>query len=91
MARVYRFFFSQYTVITHPNPTRPLFTSAPPLCHLLQNLCAVDPALGHIILPFLLRALDPAAVNQPHQAPIAILTASVVFKPLLYPRPVILG
>ena len=56
----------------------------------LKNLCAVDPALGHIILPFLLRALDPAAVNQPHQAPIAILTASVVFKPLLYPRPVIL-
>ena len=37
-----------------------------------------------------MRALDPAAVNQPHQAPIAILTASVVFKPLLYPRPVIL-
>ena len=56
----------------------------------LKNLCAVDPALGHIVMPFLLRALDPSAVNQTHQAPIAMHTISVVFKPLLYPRPVML-
>jgi hypothetical protein len=34
--------------------------------------------------------LDPSAVNQTHQAPLAMHTASVVFKPLLFPRPVVL-
>ena len=41
-------------------------------------------------MPFLLLALDPSAVNQTHQAPLAMHTASVVFKPLLFPRPVVL-
>lgn len=55
-----------------------------------QNLCAVDPSLGHIVMPFLLDALDPSAVNQTHQAPVALHAISAVFKPLLYPSPTIL-
>ena len=53
-------------------------------------MCAVDPSLGHIVMPFLLDALDPSAVNQTHQAPVALHAISAVFKPLLYPSPTIL-
>ena len=41
-------------------------------------------------MPFLLDALDPSAVNQTHQAPVALHAISAVFKPLLYPSPTIL-
>lgn len=41
-------------------------------------------------MPFLLGALDPSAVNQTHQAPVAMHAISVVFKPLLFPSPTIL-
>lgn len=56
----------------------------------LQNICAIDPNIGHVIIPFLLAALDPSAVNQPHQAPAAMHTLNLCFKPLLYPSPVII-
>ena len=41
-------------------------------------------------MPFLLGALDSSAVNQPHQAPVALHVIKVVFKPLLFPSPTIL-
>ena len=41
-------------------------------------------------MPFLLGALDPSAVNQTHQAPVAMNAIKVVFKPLLFPSPAIL-
>mmetsp|Transcript_274 Transcript_274/g.332 ORF Transcript_274/g.332 Transcript_274/m.332 type:complete len:2038 (+) Transcript_274:135-6248(+) len=56
----------------------------------LKNLCALDPSLSAIIMPFLLNALQPSAVNQAHQAPVAIHTINVIFKPLLYPIPLAL-
>lgn len=56
----------------------------------LKNLMTIDSRLGDVIIPFLLSALDPAAVNQSHQAPVAMQTISLCFKSLLYPRPVII-
>jgi hypothetical protein len=56
----------------------------------LQNICSIDPNMGHVIVPFLLAALDPSAVNQPHQAPAAMHALNLCFKPLLYPSPVII-
>eukprot|EP01034_Spumella_vulgaris_P023712 gene23712-29960_t len=56
----------------------------------LKNLISVDPRVGDIAVPFLLAALDPSAVNQSHQAPIALTTLTTCFKSLLYPLPVAL-
>jgi len=56
----------------------------------LKNLCAIDPTLGRLIVPFLLGALDPQAVNQSHQAPVAMRALSDILMPVLYPCPVIL-
>ena len=56
----------------------------------LKNLATIDSRVGDILVPFLLSALDPAAVNQTHQAPVAMQTISLCFKALLYPRPVVL-
>eukprot|EP00605_Chrysophyceae_sp_TOSAG23-4_P000346 GSChrysophyteH1.ASY1.ANO1.393.1 assembled CDS len=56
----------------------------------LKNLCGIDPSLGRIIIPFLLDALDPQAVTQSHQAPLAMHALTDCLHPLLYPCPVIL-
>jgi hypothetical protein len=57
----------------------------------IKNLVVVQPALcATIVVPFLLAALDPAAVSQAHQAPVAMQTLSSCFKPLMYPQPVLL-
>lgn len=50
----------------------------------------MDPTLGSVIMPFLLGALDPSAVNQTHQAPVAMHTIMVIMKPLLYPSGTVL-
>ena len=55
----------------------------------LKNLICIDPQLGHIIMPFLLSTLT--AVNQSHQAPIALHAITLIYRPLLYPVPVILS
>ena len=67
------------------NPMMTQFASA---C--LKNLCGMDPTLGRVIVPFLLGALDPQAVNQSHQAPVAIHALSDCLSPLLFPCPVLL-
>jgi hypothetical protein len=56
----------------------------------LRNLCAVDPSLGHVIIPFLLASLHPDAVNQSHMAPSSMTAITHIFKPLIYPEPVFL-
>ena len=56
----------------------------------LKNLCGMDPTLGLLVVPFLLGALDPQAVNQSHQAPIAMRALSDSLTSLLYPCPVVL-
>ena len=56
----------------------------------LKNLVVIDNSLGDIIVPVLMSALDPSAVNQSHQAPVAMHTLNQLFAPLLYPRPIIL-
>ena len=57
----------------------------------IKNLVAVYPSVcGPIVLPFLLAALDPSAVSQAHQAPIAMQTISGCFRGLMYPQPVLL-
>lgn len=56
----------------------------------VKNLAALDPSFCEVILPFLMSALDPAAVNQSHQAPAALYALSVSFRYFLYPRPVVL-
>lgn len=56
----------------------------------MKNLVCLDPELGHIIVPFLLSSLDSKAVNQSHQAPLAMNCLNIIFKSLLYPKPVIL-
>ena len=55
----------------------------------MKNMVAVDPTLGHVIVPFLLQALNPKAVSQSHQAPTAMVTLTMLVKPLLYPCPVL--
>ena len=55
----------------------------------MKNIVAVDPIMGHVILPFLLQALNPKAVSQSHQAPTAMMTLAILIKPLLYPCPVL--
>ncbi len=60
------------------------------LCSMtMKNIVAVDPTLGHVIVPFLLQALNPKAVSQSHQAPAAMVSLAVLIKPLLYPCPVL--
>lgn len=56
----------------------------------LRNLCAIEPSLGHVIMPFLLSSLHPDAVNQSHMAPASLTAINHIFKPLLYPAPVAL-
>ena len=56
----------------------------------LKNLVGIDPTLGRVAIPFLLGALDPGAVNQSHQAPVAMQTLNLLMKPLLFPCPVML-
>lgn len=56
----------------------------------LRNLCAIVPSLGNVIVPFLLSALHPDAVNQSHMAPASLTAINHIFKPLIYPEPVIL-
>lgn len=56
----------------------------------VKNLAALDPSLADVILPFLLSALNPQAVNLSHQAPAAMTTLCLCFRSLLYPRPVVL-
>jgi hypothetical protein len=57
----------------------------------IKNLVTVQPAVcAPIVVPFLLAALDPAAVSNAHQAPVAMQTLSSCFKPLMYPQPVLL-
>jgi len=57
----------------------------------VKNLCTVQPALcAPMVVPFLLAALDPAAVSQAHQAPVAMQTLSAIFKTLMFPEPVLL-
>jgi len=57
----------------------------------IKNLVAVYPSVcGPIVLPFLLAALDPAAVSQAHQAPIAMQTIASCFRGLMFPQPVLL-
>jgi hypothetical protein len=46
--------------------------------------------LSDVIVPFLLSALDPEAVNQSHQAPSALFALSMCFRSFLYPNPVII-
>jgi hypothetical protein len=55
----------------------------------LKNLVGIDLSLGDLVVPYLLSALDPAAVNQSHQAPIAMNVLSLSFKALIFPQPVI--
>lgn len=60
-------------------------------CHFcLRNICCIDPSLGDVIMPFLLSALHPDAVNQSHMAPASMTAISNIFKALLFPRPVVL-
>jgi hypothetical protein len=48
----------------------------------------VEPVLGRqLFLPFLLSALDPAAVNQAHQAPFALSALSLCLRPMMFPHP----
>jgi len=57
----------------------------------LKNLVAVQPEVSApIVVPFLLAALDPAAVAQAHQAPVAMKTLSTCFRSLMYPQPILL-
>lgn len=57
----------------------------------IKNLLTVQPAVtAPIVIPFLLSALDPAAVSLAHQAPIAMQTLTVCFKSLMFPQPVLL-
>jgi hypothetical protein len=56
----------------------------------LRNLCAIEPSLGHVIMPFLVASLHPDAVNQSHMAPSSMTAINHIFKPLLYPEPVVL-
>lgn len=58
-------------------------------CSCLKNLVTLDCNLGEVLIPFLMSSLDPSAVNQSHQAPVAMSTISICFKALLYPQPVI--
>lgn len=57
----------------------------------LKNICAVDPEIGKVLMPFFLSALDPSAVNKSHQAPAAMQAVTLCFKSLLYPYPVVLN
>ena len=57
----------------------------------LKNICAVDPVIGKVLVPFFLSALDPEAVNKSHQAPAAMQALTLCFKSLLYPQPIILN
>lgn len=60
-------------------------------CHFcLRNICCIDPTLGDVIMPFLLAALHPDAVNQSHMAPASMTAIGNIFKALLFPRPVML-
>ena len=60
-------------------------------CHFcLRNLCPIDPSLGDVVMPFLLSALHPDAVNQSHMAPASMTAISNIFKALLFPRPIVL-
>ena len=56
----------------------------------IKNVVAIDTELGHVVLPFFLAALDPAAVSQPHQTPLVMQALNNCFHCLLYPQPVIL-
>ena len=56
----------------------------------LKNLVSLDSSFGDIIVPILMAALDPSAVNQSHQAPAAMHALSSMVRQLLYPRPVFL-
>ena len=57
----------------------------------LKNICAVDPLIGKVLMPFFLSALDPEAVNKSHQAPAAMQAITLCFKSLIYPQPIILN
>lgn len=57
----------------------------------IKNLSTVQPAVcAPIVVPFLLAALDPAAVSQAHQAPVAMQTLANCYKAFMYPQPVLL-
>lgn len=56
----------------------------------LKNLSALDPSLGDLIVPFLLDALRPGAVNRSHMAPSALYALLICTKHLLHPSPVVL-
>jgi hypothetical protein len=64
------------------NPTTSLFYTS---C--LKNLVTIDPTLSTVVIPYLLAALDPAAVSQSHQTPIALQSLWIAIKPLLFPNP----
>ena len=56
----------------------------------IKNLAALDSSLADVIIPFLLSALDPKAVNLSHQAPAAMTTLCLCLRSFLYPRPVVI-
>ena len=56
----------------------------------ISDLLALDPLLGHAVLPFWIEALNPEAASQPHQVPLALSALTTCFHSLLYPQPVIL-
>lgn len=56
----------------------------------LKQIVSYDPSFGDLLIPLFLTALDPSAVNQSHQAPAVLHALALVFKPLMYPKPVML-
>lgn len=56
----------------------------------LKNLASLHDDFADIVFPILLNALDEKAVNQSHQAPVAMNTITVAFRQFMYPQPVAL-
>lgn len=56
----------------------------------LKNLTAIEPALGDLVVPFFLQALDPEAVTRSHQAPVAMYSLNMCFRSLMFPDLVML-
>lgn len=56
----------------------------------LRSLCAIEPSLGDVVMPFMLASLHPDAVNQSHMAPASMNAVAYICKPLLFPRPILL-
>ena len=56
----------------------------------VKNLAALHNDFADVVFPILLNALDENAVNQSHQAPVAMNCITLCFRHFLFPQPVAL-